>query len=618
MGSGRKDGVALWWKVMAKAPFGNIKSPDASSRVQALLASGQVNEALKLCEQCCLDNPGDNDLLLLMASIYARQGEIGRVEECCRKVLSGAPDNTIAWYNLGVAAQLGGCLAEAEQAYREVLVRQPDAPLALPRLVALLRNRGAHIEAQQLLQRAVHDSPGSEIAWFLLGQCQSDAAMQDAACHSYRKALLIRPDFPECSYALALLLSATGDYDEAQEILQEHLARNPGSPDLVAALAGLHEFRGDRASALKCLLPALQGNQVNLKLATVYAHCVQTDEERSAALQLLGDVMQRQEWPDIEQRDACYAGAALHDQLGHYTHAMEMYRHANRLEHAVVDIPAIEQEFMRLRAGFPIVRADAVVYHGNTSTLPVFIVGMPRSGTTLVEQVLASHSEVHGAGELNDIARMVSRLGRHTTDPYPECLRHLPSSTLDDYASSYIGRLAEIGQGACRVVDKMPHNFLALGLIDLLFPGTRIIHCVRDPRDTCLSVYFRHFSANHPYATDLYALGRYYREYARLMRYWKSVLQIPILDVVYEDMVEHPEEVIRSMLQFCDLEWQDRCLHYHRNSRVVTTPTYQDVRKPLYLSSLARWRHYREWLDELHAGLGTEWPAEGRVEPERT
>jgi tetratricopeptide (TPR) repeat protein len=595
------------------------KVPDSTgTRVQELLSAGRTVEARRLCLEYCAAHPRDPGRMLLMASIDAREGRFDAVMERCRQVLLLAPDNTVAWYNLGVAAQMLGRVPEAEQAYRELLARQPESASALNNLAALLLDRGVYGEALPLLERVVQASPGNAVAWFRLGQCQAGTARTEAALASYRKALSVRPDFPECSYALALQLGARGDYDEAQAMLRQLLARNPDSPDLVAALAGLYEFRGDRAAAMECLEPALQGEHASPKLATVYAHCAQTDAEREQALQLLDRILERGDWPEPDQRDACYAGAALHDRLGHYARAMAMYHRANRLEHAAIDLPAIEREFARIRAGFPVRRADSRPYAGNPSGLPVFVVGMPRSGTTLIEQVLASHSEVAGAGELDDIGRMAARLGRLGPGPYPRCLQQATAGTLDELAAGYLGHLEGIGAGARRVVDKMPHNFLALGLIDLLFPGARVIHCTRDPRDTCLSIYFRHFTANHPYAADLHALGRYYREYASLMRFWKSILRIPMREVAYEDMVEHPEQAVRGLLQFCGLAWEDRCLRHHENPRVVTTPTYQDIRKPLYRTSLARWRHYRDWLEPLQAGLGDEWPGETRVEREQT
>jgi hypothetical protein len=229
--------------------------------------------------------------------------------------------------------------------------------------------------------------------------------------------------------------------------------------------------------------------------------------------------------------------------------------------------------------------------------LPVFIVGMPRSGTSLVEQILASHPNVHGAGELDDIARIVHRLGGPV--PSPSDLAQMTATTLRQAANDYLEKLSRLAPGAARVIDKMPHNFLALGYIDLLFPGCRIIHCVRDPRDTCLSIWFQQMTGNHPYTSDLAALADYYRQYQALMTHWKSVIRVPMLEVRYEDLVANIEQGARALVKFCDLDWNDQCLRFHENSRIVSTPTYDEVRRPIHDRSVGRWRHYERHLGAL-------------------
>ena len=187
---------------------------------------------------------------------------------------------------------------------------------------------------------------------------------------------------------------------------------------------------------------------------------------------------------------------------------------------------------------------------------------------------------------------------------YPACVDELGVSALDELAQEYLDRLsAHAPEGAARITDKMPHNFLHLGLIDSLFPNARMIHCVRNPLDTCLSVYFHNFSGNHPYTNDLRSLGEYYKAYTGLMAHWKNTLKIPLLDVAYEDLIENQESVSRNIIGFCGVDWDERCLRFNESERIVNTPSYDQVRQPIYTKSIGRWKNYEAFLRPLKSAL---------------
>jgi hypothetical protein len=243
----------------------------------------------------------------------------------------------------------------------------------------------------------------------------------------------------------------------------------------------------------------------------------------------------------------------------------------------------------------------------NKSERPIFIVGMFRSGTTLCEQILSSHPEVYGAGELSDISTISYSLNPSTIhDKSPASLKDITSTQLNSAAETYLKTLSTYSTTAAHVVDKMPANFFHVGLIAKLFPNAHIVHMIRDPRDTCLSMYFQRFGPQMTATTDLIEQADYYLSYKRVMSYWHEVLDIKIHDVVYEELITNQEAITRNMLDYCGLEWNEQCMNFHQSKRDVHTPSYDQVRKPLYKKSAARWKNYEEELIPLSKRLNVE------------
>jgi len=230
---------------------------------------------------------------------------------------------------------------------------------------------------------------------------------------------------------------------------------------------------------------------------------------------------------------------------------------------------------------------------------PVFILGMPRSGTSLIEQILASHAQVFGAGELNHAKNLAAELFRGRESKLGAYLPSVTAHQLDALAKRYLALAGKQAGTATRITDKMPANFLWLGLIAQMFPRARVIHCLRDPRDTCLSIYFQFFTQAHPYASDLGDLAFYYRGYERMMAHWRSVLDLPMLEVRYDQLVADQEGQTRAMLDFLGLPWDDACLAFHQSKRATATASWDQVRQPVYTRSLQRWRNYQTHIGPL-------------------
>ncbi|MCB1530510.1 MAG: sulfotransferase [Alphaproteobacteria bacterium] len=229
---------------------------------------------------------------------------------------------------------------------------------------------------------------------------------------------------------------------------------------------------------------------------------------------------------------------------------------------------------------------------------PVFIVGMPRSGTSLTEQILASHTDVHGAGELDLMWKIFTQTLGLVSDKYQKSFALLTPKKIENAANSYISSLQKLSPSASFITDKMPMNFRYIGLIKSMFPKAKIIHCIRDPRDTCLSIYKCRFMGGHPFAYDQKNLAEVYKLYTEMMAYWHSILPGEILDFRYEDLIEDQKTGTKRLLDYCGLDWQDTCLDFHKTKRTVNTASVFQVKEPLYKTGAGYWKNYEQYLEK--------------------
>jgi len=499
-----------------------------------------------------------------------RSGQAATARSAAEQLTRSEPSNARSWFLLGASLMALGRPAMAVK------------PLRQARALATTDDTISGALYQALVQG---------------GQRLESLAQHTGAEAMYREAVAMAPNAVQAHISLAKLLNASGCYDEARSHLRDVLARYPGQQEACAVLALSYEFEGDLTRAMETLREPLRQLPVAPPIALAYAALAGRIGEECSAIAHLEALLSTQVSRSV-RRDSHFMLGKLYDARGDYDHAFEHFGRANSLLDYQYDRQQTHRFFQSIADAFPAARKLELPRSDIDSALPVFVVGMPRSGTTLVEQILASHPQVFGAGERDDIAAIVHALG----GPGHADARRIAVAELDRHARKYIDTLSALAPDARRIVDKMPHNFLALGYIDLLFPGSRVIHCVRDPRDTCLSIWFQPMTGNHPYTNDLDALADYYRQYQTLMAHWKTVVRVPIHEVRYEELVRDIATNARSLVEFCGLEWDERCLNFHENARVVTTPTYGDVRRPVHDKSVARWRHYERHLAPL-AGL---------------
>jgi tetratricopeptide (TPR) repeat protein len=382
----------------------------------------------------------------------------------------------------------------------------------------------------------------------------------------------------------------------------------------MAALAGkasVLDRQGRREEAGKIVLPFADTGSLPHAMISLYGKLSRDAGKLEEAASLLEGIQVSGTATENAQRDLHFALGDLRDHLGHYDQAFDHFAAGNALRRTDYDPQSIADKTERIIAFFSAERLAALpraeARPELPSDLPVFIVGTPRSGTSLVEQILSCHPEVQAAGELRDMMRRAEDLGLRFQDADPDASdSRLDGERLTAASETYLQGLRARAEGATRVTDKMPYNFERLGLISLMFAGARVIHCRRDPLDSCLSCYFQNFTRGNFQTFDLRHLGLYHRQYERLMAHWRATLDLAILDVSYEAHVENPEETCREILDFLELDWDPACLQFHESKRYVKTASRDQVRKPIYQSSVGRWRNYEAHLQPLKDALGLE------------
>lgn len=434
-----------------------------------------------------------------------------------------------------------------------------------------------------------------------------------AAMTHFRETVRLQPDHAAAHTALALHLMQDGQIEPALEHSGSAFSLAPENPTARLHRASILVEAGRAQEAWPIIRPLLSGPGTPTWAAILYAKIAGTLRQESEALELSLAVLEHA--PAGRDKASLHrATAALLDKAGRYDEAFTQARLAHAANRGAYDAEADARLASGLVQFFTKSRVRSLPRASHGSSRPVFIVGMPRSGTSLVEQILASHPAVHGAGELHTLRQIAADWNAPpwaAGERFPACLELLTIRQANQLAGRY---LAETDRGggdaATYATDKFPFNYRDLWLVQILFPDARVIHCVRDPLDTCLSCYMTDFAVGNEYAQDLETLGRFYEDYRRLMGHWNEVLDLPILEVRYEEVVADTEAQARRMLEYLELPWDERCLRFYENRRHVATASQAQVRRPVYRSSVGRWRHYERHLAPLVGRLGTGagWP----------
>lgn len=536
--------------------------------------AGRLAEAEQGYRRVLGGHPGHSDSLHLLSDILRRQGRMAEAAACFRGLLSLRPDLPENWNNLGLALRELGHADQAIAALRRGIALAPDfapahtnlglalgrngatsfkrAILCAPDLAEAYANLGALLAAPDELKRALALRPQVPATWYMLAGALTGTADKLASC---RAALVCQPDYGRAHNLVGLASVEAGDLEGAARRYRRALLceRNPGFyanlADVIRFSPGDGDIEEMRRLAATGSLDGEARISLHFALGKAHADCGESRES----------FRHYQEGNSRKRRTLPYDEATV----------------LAELERTARDFSA---EFMAGKAG-----------RGDPSEVPIFILGMPRSGSTLIEQILASHPSVHGGDERPDFPELLDAFGR---------------TEFRALGAAYVERSRTLAPAAARITDKLPGNFRHAGAIHLALPKARIIHSRRDPADTCVSCFTKLFRVGQAYTYDLGELGRYYRAYDRLMAHWRAVLPDSVfIEVDYEELVADPEAQTRRLLAHCELDWDPACLAYHETRRAVRTASAVQVREPLHRRSIGRWRSYGTLLAPLLSEL---------------
>jgi tetratricopeptide (TPR) repeat protein len=605
----------------------------------ALLKQNKIPESIATLEEVLARVPDFALARVDLARAYRSAGRAAQAREEVRRVLEKIPHHHLAWLAYGdalvdleqyadarlaferarltdpqralveeaTAALVADDRKTSERIFRSILQEDPSHVAALCGLAALSLAADKGNDAERLLRHALQQSAYHPLAWRGLGQALAALGRLEEADAAARRLIKMEPENPQSWITSASVSTRLLRQEEALEAYEQAARLQPEEVRLRMSIGHIYKTLGRRnesEAAYKAALamdPAIADAYWSLADLKNYTF---SDTEIAAMQHLLTS-------DQAERSDAAplyFALGKAFEQRGKYADAFAYYARGNMLRRfdAPFDIEQFERRTARIRAFFDEEFFADRAGSGNPDPAPIFIVGLPRSGSTLVEQILASHSRVEGTMELPNIISITHQFDDMVAsrDGYPETVGTAPVGLLTALGSRYLEETAPLRNGREHFTDKLPNNFSHVGLIHAILPNATIIDARRHPMDCCFSTFKQHFAEGQTFSYDLDDLGRYYRCYLALMDHWNAVLPGKVLHLQYEDLVRDPEANIRRLLDHCRLPFEASCLAFHQTRRSVRTASAEQVRRPIYTSGVGHWQHFEKELQPLRRALG--------------
>jgi len=572
------------WREAEKAARAALKLQpghgEANNNLGCALAGLGRTEAARAAYLAAIETDGGNAAAYNnLGLLYMKAGNAAEAAECFQSAIKIDPKFTLALTNLATVCLRAGRLDEAEQACRQALAVQPDLVAALHSLATVKWARGARAEAEALFEKVLGLDPGHQLARINLGSVKSAEGKYAEAEEHFRGALIRSPKNGEAHLNLGFCLADQGNLDEALQCFRATIGLDPRNIEAYYALATSSQPHIDAAGRAHIeALARTMGLSLDaqVKLQFVLAAMAFGDNDNALGFHY------------------CRQGNKIRQIL--LTDDGQTFDAAGHAAHLDAMAQTFSGSFLEARSGW-----------GDADARPIFIVGMPRSGTTLAERIIAAHPGVRGLGERSDIPLMMQRAAEIGGEDsgFLDGISALSRDQLQGLAGGYVNTVSELAPAGI-IADKMPFNFINIGFIHLLFPGARFIHCRRDSLDVGLSCYLTNFVQPHPWSCDLGHIGHYIKAHDRLMDHWRSVLPAPIFDWNYETVVADWEAEVRRLIDYLGLDWDPACLQFHRVGGAVQSASKWQVRSPVTSARVGRWRNFGGELSPLIDALGAD------------
>jgi len=529
-----------------------------------------------------------------------QQGNYDEARTLLRKALEKDSSLSEVWFELGDVNLRQGFYKKAEQCFLRVVDIKPKFVMGHAYLGLSYYRMNLLDKAIISYNRLLDIQPDNLSAICNIGLTYLNMGHRDEAVKHCRKAIAIDSNFFDAHLLLANALSALGRYEDAYVSYSDAKNIQPNDMNVIGGMANSLIKLGEYQKAYNIVSPYIDLLSDNVDINIAYASVSKEMSCETKAQKCLELLIERKDLTNDQYIQLHFSLGELCDKTGQYDKAFKYYETGNNRVNRSYSEEEDSRTIERIIDFFS-KKNVASSNEKETSKVNVFIVGMPRSGTSLVEQILSRHSRVFSAGELNKIPELSNKSAQIIAgnSSYPECLEDINEKEKSKLSEEYLECFSDAEAGAVILTDKLPHNFMYLGFIERLFPDALVIHCKRNPLDTCISNYFQYFSDPIAYPYKLENIGSHYLNYQRLMHHWSSNLSLPVLEVNYEELVSNQESISKKMIEFCDLAWEEKCLSFYESDRAARTASHAQVRKKIYKSSVEKWRNYEQFLEPL-------------------
>ncbi len=565
---------------------------------QRLAEAGDIDGAIQGIRDLVDETIDDAGTLNALGEMLASLGRIVEGAEAFRRAVQADPENRTSQLNLAAADTHLGHYEQAKIRCESLLRSNPEFAPAYQQLARICHVQSDFGNAIRNLREVIRLQPANATAHANLGATLQFQGRFERAEQQYRKALDLDPGQLDALCNFGMLCLQLGRGKEARKFLNQALETCPNHPTALAGLAECMCVFGDYQLAADLLLPTIGRSQITPNLAVAYSHTQVALGAAKNALPVIERALALPNLTPVSIVQLRFALGDVHDQLGDHELAFDNYKTANESSGVVYDRAGEERTVHNLISAFAAKDFEKLPRAANTCDVPVFVVGLPRSGKSLTEQILASHPAVYGAGELPIIERISAALKEATrsNDDYPWCIRNTDANTLGNFAEQYLQQIQPDDADATRIVDTTPGNYRHVGLIRLLFPAAKIVHCVRDPLDLVISCYSKNYAGRRlAFSFDLENTAHYVLLYKKLMQHWENTCAIPLMTIRYEDLVTRTQQMAQELIRFLGLDWNPACLDYYRDG-AASLATDERTHEPLIDREVGRWKNYYEFF----------------------